>query len=31
MIQFVNVSKVFPNGAVGVEHVNLEIEKGETR
>ncbi len=29
MIQFVNVSKVFPNGAVGVEHVNLEIEKGE--
>lgn len=29
MIQFVNVSKVFPNGAVGVEHVNLEIQKGE--
>lgn len=29
MIQFVNVSKVFPNGAVGIEHVNLEIEKGE--
>lgn len=29
MIQFVNVSKVFPNGAVGLEHVNLEIEKGE--
>ena len=29
MIHFVNVSKVFPNGAVGVEHTNLEIEKGE--
>lgn len=29
MIQFVNVSKVFPNGAVGLEHVNLSIEKGE--
>ncbi len=29
MIQFVNVSKVFPNGAVGVEHINLQIEKGE--
>ncbi len=29
MIQFVNVSKVFPNGAIGIEHANLEIEKGE--
>ena len=29
MIRFVNVSKVFPNGAVGIEHANLEIEKGE--
>jgi len=29
MIQFVNVSKVFPNGAVGVQHANLQIEKGE--
>ena len=29
MIQFVNVAKVYPNGAVALEHVNLEIEKGE--
>jgi cell division transport system ATP-binding protein len=29
MIQFVNVSKVYPNGAVALEDVNLEIEKGE--
>jgi cell division transport system ATP-binding protein len=29
MIQFVNISKVFPNGAVGIEHANLEIQKGE--
>lgn len=29
MIQFVNVSKVYPNGAVALEGVNLSIEKGE--
>ena len=29
MIQFVNVAKVYPNGAVALEHVNLEIKKGE--
>ena len=29
MIQFVNVSKVYPNGAVALEGVNLEIDKGE--
>ena len=29
MIQFVNASKVYPNGAVALENVNLEIEKGE--
>src|SRR5579872_6598172 len=29
MIKFVNVSKVYPNGAVALENVNLEIEKGE--
>jgi cell division transport system ATP-binding protein len=29
MIHFVNVSKVYPNGAVALEKVNLEIEKGE--
>ncbi len=29
MIKFVNVSKVYPNGAVALENVNLEIETGE--
>ena len=29
MIQFVNVSKVYPNGAVALEDVNLQIEKSE--
>jgi cell division transport system ATP-binding protein len=29
MIKFVNVSKAYPNGAVALENVNLEIEKGE--
>lgn len=29
MITFVNVSMVYPNGAVALEDVNLEIEKGE--
>ena len=29
MIHFVNVSKVYPNGAVALEKANLEIEKGE--
>ena len=29
MIHFVNVAKVYPNGAVALEHANLEIEKGE--
>lgn len=29
MIRFVNVSKVYPNGAVALERVNLEIAKGE--
>lgn len=29
MIKFINVSKVYPNGAVALEDVNLEIEKGE--
>ncbi len=29
MIKFVNVSMVYPNGAVALENVNLEIEKGE--
>lgn len=29
MIKFVNVSKVYPNGAVAVENVNLEIATGE--
>jgi cell division transport system ATP-binding protein len=29
MIKFVNVSKAYPNGAVALENVNLDIEKGE--
>ncbi len=29
MITFVNASKVYPNGAVALENVNLKIEKGE--
>lgn len=29
MIKFVNVSKVYPNGAVALENVNLEIGTGE--
>ena len=29
MIKFVNVSKVYPNGAIALENVNLEIETGE--
>jgi cell division transport system ATP-binding protein len=29
MIHFVNVSKVYPNGAVALEKANLEIKKGE--
>lgn len=29
MITFTNVSKVYPNGAVALEGVNLQIEKGE--
>ncbi len=29
MIKFANVSKAYPNGAVALEDVNLEIEKGE--
>jgi cell division transport system ATP-binding protein len=29
MIKFVNVSKVYPNGSVALENVNLEIESGE--
>lgn len=29
MIKFINVSKVYPNGAVALDGVNLEIEKGE--
>lgn len=29
MIEFSNVSKVYPNGVVGLDHVNLTIEQGE--
>lgn len=29
MIKFANVSKAYPNGAVALENVSLEIEKGE--
>lgn len=29
MIQFVNVSKVFPNGSIALEHIDLDINRGE--
>lgn len=29
MIKFVNVSKVYPNGAVAVENINFHVAKGE--
>jgi phosphonate transport system ATP-binding protein len=29
MIQFKNVSKVYPNGTVGLKNINLQISKGE--
>ena len=29
MIEFSNVSKVYPNGVVGLDDVNLTIEQGE--
>jgi cell division transport system ATP-binding protein len=29
MITFTNVAKAYPNGAVALQHVNLNIEKGE--
>ncbi len=29
MLKFVNVSKVYPNGAVALENVKLEIATGE--
>jgi phosphonate transport system ATP-binding protein len=29
MIEFKNVSKVYPNGTVGLNHINLTIEPGE--
>ncbi len=29
MIKFINVSKIYPNGAVALEDINLEIEKGD--
>ncbi len=29
MIEFCNVSKVYPNGVVGLNHINLTIEQGE--
>ena len=28
-IEFKNVSKVYPNGHVGLKNINLSIEKGE--
>lgn len=28
-IEFKDVSKVYPNGHVGLKNINLEIEKGE--
>lgn len=29
MITFTNVAKAYPNGSVALQHINLEIEKGE--
>jgi phosphonate transport system ATP-binding protein len=29
MIEFRNVSKIYPNGTVGLKNINLQIEKGE--
>ena len=29
MIRFEHVSKIYPNGAVGLDDVSLEIEQGE--
>lgn len=29
MIQFVNVSKVFPNGSIALEHIDIDIDRGE--
>lgn len=29
MIEFKNVSKVYPNGTLGLDHINLTIEQGE--
>ena len=29
MIEFKDVSKVYPNGTVALEHVNLTIDDGE--
>ena len=29
MIEFKDVSKVYPNGVVGLDNVNLKIEQGE--
>ncbi|MDR0922523.1 MAG: phosphonate ABC transporter ATP-binding protein [Lactobacillales bacterium] len=29
MIKFENVSKVYPNGTLGLDHINLEIAQGE--
>ena len=29
MIQFHNVSKTYPNGSIGLRHINLTIEEGE--
>ena len=29
MIHLNNVTKMYPNGSIGVENVNLHIEKGE--
>ncbi|MGE1166759.1 ATP-binding cassette domain-containing protein, partial [Peribacillus simplex] len=29
MIEFQNVSKVYPNGTKGLKNINLKIQKGE--